>query len=157
MVNYEITKGKMGDRPKVTLPNPEFLQILGEDGFMQLIDKFYETVIESDIAFFFPQEEDEIEFIKKRNGAYFMQMCGGKDTYTANGGTFDQVKVHEQFSIPDKARYEWLGCWEDALKPIESTIDHNLIQSYWNWLEAFSKHMINFELDKRDEEELVKQ
>ncbi len=157
MVNYTITKGVMGERPEVTNPDPAFLKEIGKDGFLAMIDHFYEMVTSGDIAYFFPQDEEEIEFIKKRNGAYFMQLCGGPDTYISKfGGTFDQVKVHEEFSISEKARVEWLGTWEEALKPFEGKVSDEAIQSYWNWLDKFSIHMINFELDKRDEQEIAK-
>jgi truncated hemoglobin YjbI len=60
------------------------------------------------------------------------------------------------FSIPDKARLEWLRCWEETLKTLEDKIDHKHIQSYWNWLEVFSKHIINYENDTTSHEEQIK-
>ncbi|VAY88241.1 putative globin [hydrothermal vent metagenome] len=156
MVNYTITKGSMGDKPKITKPDPKFLEQLGEEKFWKMINHFYELVTSGDIAYFFPQDEKIIEMIKKRNGAYFIQMCGGDDTYIANGGTFDQVKVHQEFSISQKARIEWLGTWQEVLMVYQDNVDHKYIQSYWDWLDKFSIHMINFELDKKDEIGLTK-
>ena len=156
MVNYKITTAKMGDRPEVTLPNKEFLEQLTPKGFMDMINIFYGIVLDSDIAHFFPDDEEEIEHIKLRNGSYFMMMCGGDERYLSKyGGTFDQIKTHEMFSIPDKARIEWLGCWEDTLRQIEDKVDHNDIQSYWNWLEVFSKHIVNYENDRKTYEDIV--
>ena len=157
MVDYYYTNAVMGERPEVTLPNKEFLIQLTTDGFKQMINSFYEIVIESDISHFFPDDEKELELIKNRNGSYFMMMCGGDDTYIKKfSGTFDQIKTHEMFSIPNKVRIQWLGCWEEVLKSIESEIEDKYIQSYWNWLEVFSKHIVNYENDKRDEQDLVK-
>jgi len=157
MVDYTMTKAIMGERPKFDLPNPKFLEQVGTDGFKQLINDFYEEIIDSEIAYFFPTEEEELEKVKIKNGMYFMMMCGGNDDYfTKMNGEKDQVKFHNNsFSIPDKARYEWLGCWEIVLKELEKTIDHELIQSYWNWLEVFSKHIVNFENDRQTLEEKV--
>jgi hemoglobin len=144
-----MTKAIMGERPQVVLPNKEFLKQLKEDGFKVMIDDFYELIIDSDIAHFFPDDEDELELIKIRNGSYFMMMCGGDDSYISkHGGDFDQVKTHKMFSIPDKARYEWLGCWQEVLEKLEFKVEHKDIQSYWNWLEVFSKHIVNFENDR---------
>ena len=149
MVDYYYTNAVMGERPKVTAPNKEFLEQLTPKGFMDMINDFYPIVLNSDIAHFFPDDEEEIELIKKRNGSYFMMMCGGDDTYlTKYSGTFDQIKTHEMFSIPNKARIEWLGCWEEALTKLEDKVDHEHIQSYWNWLEVFSKHIVNYETDR---------
>jgi truncated hemoglobin YjbI len=86
-----------------------------------------------------------------------MMMCGGDDTYIKKfSGTFDQIKTHKMFSIPNKVRIQWLGCWQEVLQSIESKVEHKYIQSYWNWLEVFSKHIVNYENDKRDEQDLVK-
>jgi len=158
MVNYKITNAKMGDRPEVTLPNKEFLEQLTPKGFMEMIETFYGLVLDSDIAHYFPDDDEEIEFIKKRNGSYFMMMCGGDERYiTKYGGDFDQIKTHEMFSIPDKARVEWLGCWMDTLKTIENKVEHKDIQSYWNWLEVFSKHIVNYSNDRETYEDIAKQ
>ena len=157
MVNYTITKAKMGERPKVTTPNKGFLETLTPKGFMEMIEHFYSEVLDSEIAHFFPDDEEELELIKKRNGSYFMMMCGGDERYlTKYSGQFDQIKTHEMFSIPDKARTEWLGCWEVVLKVLEGKVADEDIQSYWNWLEVFSKHIVNYENDRSTYEDIAK-
>ena len=157
MVNYKITTAKMGERPEVTLPNKGFLDTLKPAGFMEMINHFYALVLDSDISHYFPDDEEEIELIKIRNGSYFMMMCGGDERYISKyGGDFDQIKTHKMFSIPDKARVEWLACWEEVLKAIEDKVDHKDIQSYWNWLEVFSKHIVNYENDRSTYEDIAK-
>ena len=157
MVDYYYTNAVMGERPEVINPNKEFLEQLTVAGFTQMIEEFYTLVLDSDIAHYFPDDEDEIELIKKRNGSYFMMLCGGDERYISKyGGTFDQIKTHEMFSIPNKARIEWLGCWEDVLKNIEDKVEHKHIQSYWNWLEVFSKHIVNYENDRNTFEDVAK-
>ncbi|HIP12218.1 MAG TPA: globin [Arcobacter sp.] len=157
MVNYTITTAIMGERPKVTNPNKGFLETLTEKGFTDMIEHFYSEVLDSQIAHFFPDDEAELEIIKTRNGSYFMMMCGGDERYlTKYDGIFDQIKTHEMFSIPDKARTEWLGCWETVLKPLEGKVSDEDIQSYWNWLEVFSKHIVNYENDRSTYEDNAK-
>jgi hemoglobin len=157
MVNYYYTDAVMGERPKFETPNHKFLQQLTPKGFQELVNTFYEIVIDSDIAYYFPDNDEELALIKKRNGSYFMMMCGGDERYISKfGGDFDQIKTHEMFSIPNKARIIWLGCWEDALHTIEDKVDHEHIQSYWNWLEVFSKHIVNFENDRETIEDKAK-
>jgi hemoglobin len=158
MINYYYTNAVMGERPEIINPNKEFLEQLTPAGFQELVDFFYGLVIDSDIAHYFPDDEEELALIKKRNGSYFMMMCGGDERYISKfGGDFDQIKTHEMFSIPDKARIEWLGCWEESLKTIEDKVDHEHIQSYWNWLEVFSKHIVNFENDRSTYENKAEQ
>ena len=157
MVDYKITKATMGERPEVTLPNKGFLEQLTQKEFMKMICDFYTIIIESEIAHFFPDDEEELELIKQKNGSYFMMMCGGDDSYLKKyDGIFDQIKTHEMFSIPNKARTEWLGCWQEVLEKIEGKVDDEHIQSYWNWLEVFSKHIVNYENDRKDEEDIVR-
>jgi hemoglobin len=158
MVKYYYTNAVMGERPKFDVPNPEFLKQLTPDGFQKLVDNFYEEIVNSEISHFFPDDEEELALIKKRNASYFMMICGGDDRYISKfGGDFDQIKTHEPFSIPNKARLEWLGCWEEVLKDIENKVDHEHIQSYWNWLEVFSKHIVNFETDRQTYEDKAQQ
>jgi hemoglobin len=157
MVDYYYTNAIMGERPEFKVPNKEFLEQLTPAGFQEMVDYFYNILIESDIAYFFPTDEEELALIKKRNGSYFMMICGGDERYISKfGGDFDQIKTHQPFSIPDKARIEWLGCWEESLRTIEDKVDHEHIQSYWNWLEVFSKHIVNFENDRRTEEDIAR-
>lgn len=156
MVNYYYTNAKMGERPEFKTPNHEFLQQLTKEGFQSLVDDFYECIIDSDIAHYFPDDEEELAKIKQKNGSYFMMMCGGDETYISKwGGEFDQEKTHEMFSIPNKARIEWLGCWEEVLRTIEDRVEHEHIQSYWNWLEVYSKHIVNFQNDRETIEDKV--
>ena len=155
MVDYYYTNAIMGERPKYKAPNKEFLEQLTVEGFKNLVNEFYELIIESDIAHYFPEDEDLLSKIKEKNGSYFIMMCGGDERYISKfGGEFDQIKTHEVFSIPNKARLEWLGCWETVLKEnVEKKVDDEHIQTYWNWLEVFSKHIVNYENDRETLEE----
>jgi hemoglobin len=158
MVDYYYTNAVMGERPEFKVPNPEFLQQLTPAGFQEMVDDFYDIIVDSEIAHFFPDDEEEIAHIKKRNASYFMMICGGDERYISKyGGEFDQIKTHEMFSIPNKARLEWLGCWEEVLRPRHNKVDHEHIQSYWNWLEVFSKHIVNFENDRETYETKAEQ
>ena len=149
MVDYYYTNAVMGERPEFKVPNKEFLEQLTPAGFQEMVNEFYEVVIDSDIAHYFPDDAEELALIKKRNASYFMMICGGDERYISRyGGDFDQIKTHKPFSIPNKARIEWLGCWETVIKNIEDKVDHEHIQSYWNWLEVFSKHIVNYENDR---------
>ena len=65
MVDYYYTNAVLGERPEVKKPNKEFLEQLTPDGFTDMIDYFYNILVESDIAFYFPTDEEELTFIKK--------------------------------------------------------------------------------------------
>lgn len=148
MVDYKITKTEFGERPKFDLPNVNFLKTVSEDGFTEMMNDFYDLVIESDIANFFPQEKAEIDRIKHHNTKFFIEACGGTKDYTHQMGHADMIKMHEEFSIPDKARIIWLACWKELLPAVQEKygVSDEDMQSYWDYLEIFSKHLVNVDV-----------
>ena len=151
-MHYNVSKTNFGDKPDFKYPKLLFLEEMGEAGLKKLFSDFYNTVIDSDIGNFFPQDEDELEKVKAHNVKFFIEACGGEKQYTNAVGHFDMLKTHEQFSITEKARREWLGCMEEILKKV--VISNEAKQSFWDFLETFSKHTVN--VDERQElEDLV--
>lgn len=151
-MNYFVSKTNLGDKPDFKYPKPLFLEEMGEDGLKKLFSDFYDLVVDSDIGNFFPQDEEKLEIIKAHNVKFFIEACGGEKYYTNTVGHFDMLKAHEQFSITEKARREWLGCMEEILRKVD--ISDLAKQSFWDFLETFSKHTVN--VDERQElEDLV--
>lgn len=64
------------------------------------------------------------------------------------------IKAHEPFSITEKARTEWLGCMEQVLSKID--ISDAAKQSFWDYLETFSKHTVNVDTGLKLPEDNVK-
>lgn len=151
-MDFKVTKTEFGEKPNFEYPKPIFLEELGEEGLKKLFSDFYDLVVESDIGNFFPQNHEELEKVKAHNVKFFIEACGGEKYYTNAVGHFDMLKAHEQFSITEKARREWLGCMEEVL--IKTNISDEAKQSFWDFLETFSKHTVN--VDERQElEDLV--
>ena len=151
-MNYHVSKTHMGENPSFDYPKPIFLEELGEDGLVKLFGEFYDLIVDSDIGNFFPQDEEELDKVKAHNVKFFIEAAGGPKNYTKAVGHFDMLKTHEQFSITEKARREWLGTMEEVLRKID--ISDEAKQSFWDFLEVFSKHTVN--VDERQElEDLV--
>jgi hemoglobin len=140
-MDYSISKTKFGEKPEFEYPLSLFLEEMGEDRLKQLFSDFYDLVVDSDIGNFFPQDEEKLEKIKAHNVKFFIEACGGGKYYSEAVGHFDMLKTHEQFSITEKARREWLGCMEEVLRKV--AISEAAKQSFWNFLETFSKHTVN--------------
>ena len=134
-MDFSISKTKFGEKPEFEYPKPLFLQEIGEDGLKKLFSDFYDLIVDSDIGNFFPQDEEKLEKIKAHNVKFFIEACGGEKQYSKAVGHFDMLKTHEQFSITQKARREWLGCMEEVLKKIN--ISPKAKQSFWDFLEKF--------------------
>ncbi len=143
MYNIDVTI--KGNPVKYKLPNPAFYEALGYDGMQDLMYRFYDEIYDSSISHFFPQDEDEFEVIKKKNSLFFIQICGGPKVYEgdAQGMNINEymIRLHDDFSINKKARFEWLGCMENALR--ETDIDQDLKDDFWDYLEKFSKLTVN--------------
>ncbi|WP_324171422.1 globin [Sulfurimonas sp.] len=156
MSNFKITPTVFGQRPDFPKPNPEFMKAIGgEKGMQELFDKFYDMVSQSDIAHFFPQDEEEMNEVKKRNTLYFIEFFGGAKKYSSLAGkSMDVIDMHIGFSITEKARWAWLGVVEDLLQDLD--IDDNLKQGFWDTFESFSKWTVNRDTIVKSYEDLVK-
>lgn len=145
-MSYEISKVVKGESIDFQMPSPEFYEAIGkEDGMRKLMYDFYDIIYESDIANFFPQEEEEFNEVKEKNAQFFIEICGGPKTYEGNREGLDlneyMVRLHDDFSIYEKSRYEWLGCMEEALRKLD--IEQRIKDDFWNYLEKFSKLTVN--------------
>ncbi len=140
-----VTKGEI-----VHFRNPPhafYEAIGGEEGMRALMYHFYDLIYESDIAHFFPQDEAEFDEIKVKNSQFFIQICGGPKVYEDEAQGMDlneyMIRVHDDFSITEKSRIEWLGTMRDALRAKASHVDPELVETFWEYLETFSKLTVN--------------
>ena len=146
-MSMEITPVKKGEAVHFHNPVIAFYNAVGgEDGMRELMYNFYDKIYESDIAHFFPQDEDEFEAIKVKNTKFFIQICGGPKIYEeeAKGIELNEfmIRLHDDFSITEKSRIEWLGTMREALQELKG-VDEKLIEDFWNYLESFSKLTVN--------------
>jgi len=143
---YEVSKVEKGKEVKYQNPKPEFYEAVGgEEGMRTLMYDFYDLIYESDIAHFFPQDEEEFQAVKEKNTKFFIQICGGPKVYEGETGGMDlneyMIRIHDDFSIYEKSRYEWLGCMEEALRKVD--MEQRIKDDFWAYLESFSKLTVN--------------
>ena len=146
-MSFEITPTVKGEHVDFKNPDPAFYEAIGgEEGMRKLMYNFYDKIYESDIANFFPQDEEEFAEIKEKNTKFFIQICGGPKIYEdeAKGVELNEfmVRIHDDFSIYEKSRIEWLGTMREALEEVEG-LDKALIDDFWDYLERFSKLTVN--------------
>ncbi len=146
---YKITPTELGKKVDFKLPDPAFFEALGEEGIRALMYDFYDIVYESDIASFFPQDPEEFAEVKEKNTKFFIQLCGGPKYYEdiSQGMNLNDymIKIHDDFSIYEKSRLEWLGAMKEALSRVN--IDQKLKDDFWDYVEAFSKLTVNTKVD----------
>jgi hemoglobin len=145
-MSYDVSKVVAGEDVKFKNPSAEFYEAVGgEEGMKNLMYDFYDIIYESDIAHFFPQDEDEFQEVKEKNTKFFIQICGGPKVYEGKTGGMDlneyMIRIHDDFSIYEKSRYEWLGCMEEALRKVD--MEQRIKDDFWKYLERFSKLTVN--------------
>jgi hemoglobin len=150
MVDYKVTSTKFGERPKFKTPAEAatpLVNVIGEEAFTKMVDDFYDIVADSEIAHFFPQDEAELTAVKKHNVKFFLEVSGGRPQYTQENGDVDMIQFHEKFSIREQDRLEWLHCFKEVLEKVDAPDDAK--QSFWDYLEIFSKHLVNVKEEER--------
>ncbi|MCB4759366.1 MAG: globin [Sulfurovum sp.] len=128
-------------------PKAFFDAIGGEEGMKELMFDFYNKIYESKIAHFFPQDEEAFEEVKKKNTKFFVQICGGPKVYegASKGMNLNEymIRLHDDFSINENNRVEWLGTMREALVDKAQHVDIEPIKMFWEYLECFSKLTVN--------------
>jgi hemoglobin len=143
---HPITQTVKGEEVSYTHPSKRFFEAIGgEDGMREMMYRFYDKIYESNIMNFFPQDRVEFDKIKVKNSKFFIQVCGGPKVYEETDGVgLDEfmIHVHDDFSIPEKARIEWLGCMRETLNEVD--MDKDIKNDFWDYVEKFSKLTVNY-------------
>jgi len=140
-MDFSITQYEFGQRPGVTIPSPEFLEKLTEEGMRKLVNDHYNLLSQSKIKNLFPRIDEALDKAKQRSSDFFIQICGGHPYYNENRGKPLLVKRHTPFAITPEAREVWLKCYIQVLSELD--LPGNLIQSFWDYLNIFSFWMVN--------------
>ena len=143
-MNYSIMPYNTNFIPPVEKPNPEFLIQIKEEGMRDLLSRLYKCLDKSAIRDIFPPEDAEgMEVAAQTSADFFIQICGGAAYFNQRHGMPKMRQRHAPFTITAEARLHWLTCFEEALKPLESTVKEDDLQSFWNYINIFSIMMIN--------------
>lgn len=140
-MNYTITQAQIGTRPKVELPNPRILEVLGEEGMRKMISDHYDLLKQSNIRGLFPPNDQAFEMAKKHSADFFIQICGGPRYFDENRGAPMMAARHSPFAITQEARRIWLESYIIVLSNLD--LEDELKQSFWNYLDIFSIWMMN--------------
>jgi len=140
-MDYITTNYIPGIRPQVTLPTHEMFLLLQEDGIRKMVSDHYNLLVESEIKDLFPKNPISLEKAKEHSADFFIQICGGPMYFNNNRGKPQLNRRHQPFKITAEAREVWLNCYKPVLEKLD--LPENVIQSFWNYLDVFSKWMVN--------------
>jgi len=143
-MNYTILPQNADYMPSVERPNDAFLAQVKEQGIRDLLSRFYLCLDKSAIRNIFPASDaKEMEEAAQISADFFIQICGGPAYFNQRHGMPKMRQRHAPFSITAEGRLHWLICFEDALKPLETSVKEEDLQSFWNYINVFSIMMIN--------------
>lgn len=140
-MEFKITTYSPGVRPQVTLPTNKMFLLLKEEGIRKMVSNHYDHLVESKIKDLFPKNPIAIEKAKEHSADFFIQICGGPMYFNKHRGRPMLNKRHLPFKITAEGRTEWLNCYKPVLEKLD--LPENVIQSFWNYLDVFSKWMVN--------------
>ena len=140
-MDFSINQYEFGQRPSVTIPTPEFLEKLTEQGIRQMVSDHYDLLSQSEIKHLFPRIEEALDKAKQRSSDFFIQICGGHPYFNENRGKPMLARRHATFTITPEARIVWLNCYQQVLSKLE--LPDEVIQSFWDYLNVFSFWMVN--------------
>ena len=140
-MNFTISQFEFGERPPVTIPTPDFLKALTEEGIRKMVSDHYDLLSQSKVSHLFPRIDEALDKAKQRSSDFFIQICGGPPYFNKSRGKPMLAARHAPFAINQEARIVWLECYIEVLSKLE--LPEDLIISFWNYLNTFSFWMVN--------------
>lgn len=140
-MDFVISKYFPGVRPGVTLPSKQMFTLLGEEGMRKMVSDHYDLLKESEIKDLFPKNQIAFEKAKEHSADFFIQICGGPEYFNQNRGMPQLNRRHLPFKITAEGRQVWLNCYIDVLQKLK--LPSEVLNSFWNYLDVFSKWMVN--------------
>ncbi len=140
-MQFTITPVQVGTRPPVTLPTPQFLELLKEEGIRKLVSDHYDLLRQSNIKGLFPPTDEGFALAKEHSADFFIQICGGPKYFNEKRGAPMMAARHSPFKINQEARKIWLESYAMVLAPLQ--IPQDIKKSFWNYIDIFSIWMMN--------------
>ena len=128
--------------PQVDAPSKEIYGIMGEGNIFQMLEDFYRELEQSSIRHMFPENMVDAS---RRSAAFFVGLLGGPPMYHMFYGPPRMRARHLPFTIDEKARAEWLACFERVLETAVEEYDfpEEHLEGFRAFLIGFSSWMVN--------------
>ena len=112
---------------------------LGEEKLHQLINKFYELVLENEVIS--PLFTTDMEVVRQKQTAFLTQFLGGPPVYNQTFGHPRMRMRHLPHKITEEAAIEWLSCMNAAIRTLD--IEDDFKVTLFNCFPRLAAHMVN--------------
>jgi hemoglobin len=123
-------------------PSREIYADMGRENIDRMIEEFYRELGSSSIRAMFPPD---LVRSSRKSAAFFAQLLGGPQEYTERFGPPRMRARHMPFQITNRAREEWLACFDRVLG--HAVADYGFpephLADFRRFLRDFSMWMVN--------------
>ncbi len=118
-----------------------YQEVGGSDFFIELVNKFYEGVINDEVIISLYPDRNDLEGAKERLSLFLMQYWGGPTTYSDERGHPRLRQRHFPFAIGERERDHWLMHMQGAIDamPTSESVRTRLSE----YMSNAAQHLVN--------------
>ncbi|MFT4758046.1 MAG: hemoglobin [Paraglaciecola sp.] len=119
--------------------NPTLYEQLGAENLQQMVNNFYDLVVEDkEISHLFTTD---MEIVKRKQTTFLTQFLGGPMLYNQEYGHPRMRMRHMPHKITGEGAMAWLNCMNQAIEALD--IEEDLKTNLFNCFPKLAAHMIN--------------
>lgn len=127
--------------PPVPFPSNKIFKALGEEKIREMVIYHHDLLLKTKLKSLFPQHPEVLREVIDKSADFFIEALGGEALFTSVHGEPHLRQRHFKIPITENDREIWLAMYKKTLKEIE--FPKELLEEFWNWIEALSIRMIN--------------
>ena len=118
-----------------------YQEVGGSGFFIELVNKFYEGVINDEVIISLYPDRNDLEGAKERLSLFLMQYWGGPTTYSDERGHPRLRQRHFPFAIGERERDHWLMHMQGAIDamPTSESVRTRLSE----YISNAAQHLVN--------------
>ncbi|CAB4704715.1 MAG: globin [Actinobacteria bacterium] len=118
-----------------------YQEVGGSGFFIELVNKFYEGVINDEVIISLYPDRNDLEGAKERLSLFLMQYWGGPTTYSDERGHPRLRQRHFPFAIGERERDHWLMHMQGAIDamPTSDSVRTRLSE----YMSNAAQHLVN--------------
>lgn len=118
-----------------------YQEVGGSGFFIELVNKFYEGVINDEVIISLYPDRNDLEGAKERLSLFLMQYWGGPSTYSDERGHPRLRQRHFPFAIGERERDHWLMHMQGAIDamPTSDSVRTRLSE----YMSNAAQHLVN--------------